>query len=201
MPKKLLIATTNFGKLSEIKKFLSGLNLEILSLKDVGISDDVEEDGATYAENSAKKALFYAKKSGLPSIADDGGIEIVALNYEPGVRSRRWLGYEASDDDLIRHMKKISKELPDNNRDAYFRTVITLALPNGQIHQARGEVRGVIAKKPHLKSLKGYPYRSFFYIPEIQKYYHESDLTENEEKLYNHRYKAIQEIKLLLEKL
>lgn len=199
--KKLLIATTNFGKLSEIKKFLSGLNLEILSLKDVGITDDVEEDGTTYAENSAKKALFYAKKSGLPSIADDGGIEIAALNYAPGVRSRRWLGYEASDEDLIRHMKKISKELPDSNRDAYFRTVITLALPNGQIFQVNGEVRGVIAKKPHLKTLKGYPYRSFFYIPEIQKYYHESDLTEEEEKLYNHRYKAIQEIKLLIEKL
>lgn len=201
MLKRLLIATTNVGKLAEINKFLSDLNLEILSLKDVGINDDVEEDGTTYAENSAKKALFYAKKSGLPSIADDGGIEIVALNYAPGVRSRRWLGYEASDEDLIRHMKIISKELPDNNRDAYFRTVITLALPNGQIFQVNGEVRGVIAKKPHLKTLKGYPYRSFFYIPEIQKYYHESDLTEEEEKLYNHRYKAIQEIKLLIEKL
>jgi XTP/dITP diphosphohydrolase len=196
--KKLLIATRNPGKLEEIKKFLSNLHLEILSLKDLGIEEDVEEDGKTYAENSAKKALFYAKKSALPSISDDGGIEIAALNYAPGIHSRRWLGYEAKDEDLIEHMKKISASLPDDNRDAYFRTVVTLALPNGRMFNAKGEVKGIIAKKPLLKILEGYPYRSFFYIPEIKKYYHEADLSEEEEKIYNHRYKAIQKLRPII---
>ena len=78
--KKLLVATTNPGKLIEISSFLSDLPIELVSLKDVGITDDVEETGKTYEENAEMKALFYAKKSGLPSIADDGGLEIAALH-------------------------------------------------------------------------------------------------------------------------
>lgn len=192
---KLLIATKNVGKFGEFVVFLSDIpEIEPFSLKDVGINEDVEEDGLTYSENSLKKALFYAKKANMSVISDDGGIEIDALNGAPGVKSRRWLGHEATDEELISHMIKVSKELPENNRKAYFRTVITFALPNGRYFQEMGEVKGVIAKEPHLRALKGYPYRSFFYIPEIKKYYHESDLTQDEQKLYNHRYKAMQKL-------
>lgn len=197
---KLLIATHNSGKVFEFKKFLGELPLEIVSLSDMDINEDVEEDGKTYEENSQKKAIFYAKKSGLPSISDDGGIEISALNNEPGVHSRRWLGYDATDDELVEHMKKISQDLPENNRSAVFITVVTLALPNGKTWSVKGKVEGEIAKEPLLKILKGYPYRSFFYLPKIGKYYHESDLSHEEEKLYNHRYKAIQELKPIIER-
>ena len=193
--KKLLIATKNQGKIAEIKSFLKDFPLEILSLKDVGINDDVEEAGKTYEENSLLKALFYAKKSNLPVISDDGGLEIKALGGAPGVRSRRWLGYEATDEELIEYMKKISQELPENNRTAYFKTVITFAMPNGRYYQTKGQVKGEIAKKPLLKILSGYPYRSFFYLPKIKKFYHESELSKDEERLYNHRYKAIQKLK------
>src|SRR3990167_2037422 len=112
--KKLLIATTNTGKLREYKDFLSDLPVKLVSLKDIGITDDVEEKGKTYEENSRAKALFYARKSGLPAISDDGGIEIHALNNEPGIKSRRWLGYEASDEDLVKHMIQVSQKLPEN---------------------------------------------------------------------------------------
>ncbi|MDO8657689.1 MAG: non-canonical purine NTP pyrophosphatase [Candidatus Levybacteria bacterium] len=200
MKNRLLIATRNPGKLGEFKEFLSDLSFEIVSLADLNIKEDVEENGKTYKENSQKKALFFAKLSGLPTIADDGGIEISALNNEPGVRSRRWLGYEATDEELINHMIKISKELPDNNRTAYFRTVVSLALPNGKVWSVKGEVKGIIAQKPHHKLLKGYPFRSFFFLPEINKYYHENDLTKEEQKLYNHRYKAVQKLKLIINK-
>ena len=88
--KKLLIATKNKGKLKEISQFLSDLPIKTLSLSDIGIYDNFEEKGKTYKENSQQKAIFYAKKSGLPAIADDGGIEIDALNGAPGVKSRRW---------------------------------------------------------------------------------------------------------------
>lgn len=197
---KLLIATHNKGKLAEFSNFLSELPLEILSLDGLGISEDIEEDGKTYEENSQKKALFYAKKSGLPSLSDDGGIEIVALDNEPGIHSRRWFGHSSTDEELIEHMKKISAELPKDNRKAFFRTVVSLALPNGKVFSVTGEIEGEIAEKPLLKVLKGYPYRSFFYLPELRKYYHESDLSDEEQKLYNHRYKAIQKLKPIIEK-
>jgi XTP/dITP diphosphohydrolase len=191
---KLLIATRNPGKVKELSYFLRGLPLELVSLKDIGVDEDVEETGKTYTENSQKKALFYAKLSGLPAISDDGGLEIEALGGAPGVKSRRWIGEDKTEKDLIEHMKQIAKELPDKNRTAYFRTVVSLALPDGRIWSKSGQVRGIIAKKPFLKLSKGYPYRSFFYLPKIKKYYHEKDLSESETKLYNHRWKAVQKL-------
>lgn len=191
---RLLVATKNQGKLKEILKFLSDLKIDLVSLNDLKISEDFKETGKTYRQNSQNKAIFYAKKSGLSTIADDGGIEIDALNGQPGVKSRRWLGRQASDEELVEHMKKIAKSLPENNRRAFFKTIVSLALPNGKVFSATGEIEGIIAKKPLLKLLKGYPYRSFFYLPKIKKFYHESDLSDKEQKLYNHRYKAIQKL-------
>lgn len=198
--KKLLIATTNKGKLKELSEFLKDLPVQLVSLEDVGIEDEVEETGKSYEENSKMKALFYAKKSGLPAIADDGGLEIDALGGEPGVKSRRWLGYEATDEELINHMIKIAKTLRDDNRKAFFKVAISLALSDGRSWTVHGEIEGIIAKKPYLKIFKGYPYRSFFYLPEVQKYYHESELTRDEMKKYNHRYKAISGLKPIIAK-
>ena len=198
--RKLLIATKNPGKLNEFKQFLEGLPFEIVSLKDLNIAEDIEEDGKTYRENSQKKALFFAKLTGLPAIADDGGIEIDALNGAPGIKSRRWLGYEASDEEIVKHMLKISRELPENNRKAIFRTIVSFAMPRGRVWSVEGKVEGIIAKKPLLKILKGYPYRSFFFIPKINKFYHESELSKEEERLYNHRYKAVQKLLPVIKK-
>lgn len=198
--KKVLIATSNKGKLNEFKIFLSGLPLEIVSLTDIDTDSSFEETGKTYKENSQAKAKYFAKLSGLPTVADDGGIEIAALNYEPGVRSRRWLGHEATDEELIEHMKKVSKNLPDNNRKAYFRTQVSFALPDGRVWSSFGQVEGIIAKKPLLKILSGYPYRSFFFLPKINKFYHEADLTPEQEKKYNHRYIAVQKLLPIIRK-
>ena len=191
---KLLIATTNKGKLGEIQKYLSDLPLEILSLLDVGITDDVEETGKTYKENSQKKALFYAKKSGLPAISDDGGLEINALNGEPGIHSKRWLGENTTEEDLIAHMLQVAKDLPDENRNARFIAVLSLAKPDGTVWSVEGVVDGIIAKEPLLQKVHGFPYRSFFYIPEIKKYYQDEQLTDEQQKIYNHRYKAVIQI-------
>lgn len=196
--KKLLIATKNPGKLKEISKFLSDLELEIISLKDINLKGDVEENEETYLGNSQKKAHFFAERSDLPTIADDGGLEIDALNGEPGIHSRRWLGYEASDEELIDKMKKVSKTLPKNKLGARFIDVISFALPNGKIWSNGGELRGIIKYNPRLKILEGYPYRSFFFIPQIKKYYHENELTHEEEQVYNHRYKALSKIRRII---
>lgn len=197
---KLLIATKNPGKLTEISKFLSDLKLEIISLKGLNIKEDVEENEKTYEANSQKKALFFAKSSNLPTIADDGGLEINALNGEPGIRSRRWLGYESSDEELIEHLKQVSKTLPADNLGARFVDVISFAFPDGRVWSNGGELRGIIKYNPKLKILKGYPFRSFFYIPEIKKYYHENELTHEEERVYNHRYKALVKIKEIIKR-
>lgn len=192
--KKLLVATKNPGKVIEFKNILSGLSLEVVSLEDVGIKEDVEETGKTYFENSLIKALFYVKKSNLPVISDDGGLEIEFLNGAPGIKSRRWLGYEATDEELIKHLKKVAKIIPKDQRTAYFRTVVTFALPNGRYFQSEGKVKGTISHKPLLKILNGYPFRSFFYLPKIKKFYHESELSKKEERIYNHRYKAVKKL-------
>lgn len=199
--KRLLIATRNKGKLKELSEFLLDLRVNLVSLSDLGITEDVEETGKTYKDNSKMKALFYAKKSGLPSIADDGGLEISALGGAPGLKSRRWLGYKASDEELADHMMKVSKELPNNNRKASFVVSISLALPDGRVWSELGKVDGIIAEKPYIKLLKGYPYRSFFYLPKIGKYYHENELLEQEQKLYNHRHIAIGKLKPIIKKV
>lgn len=199
--KKLLVATKNAGKLQELKSFLSDLPLELISLSDLNITKDFEEKGKTYKENSKNKALFYAKLSSFPTIADDGGIEIDALDGAPGVKSRRFFGKnenEATDEEIIREVQELIKKIPEKKRGAKFKTVVTFALPDGKFFSSTGEVRGVL-KKPYLKLLKGYPYRSFFYLPKIKKYYHEDELTQEEQKLYNHRYKAISKLKPIIQ--
>ena len=198
--KKLLIATHNPGKKKEIVEFLSTFPVKLLTLSDVDITADVVEDGKTYLENSLKKAVFYADLSGLPAIADDGGLEIDHLGGEPGIHSRRWLGYTATDEELMDHIQKVSLELPDNKRTAKFVTVVTLALPSGKTWSKKGVVEGIIAKKPLLKKSKGYPYRSFFFLPELNKYYFETELTQEEKQKYNHRKIAINQLLNTLKK-
>jgi len=195
---RLLIATHNQAKVHELKEFLSDLPIELVSLSDIGIDKDVVEDGKTYEENAKKKALFFAQLTGLPAIADDGGIEIAALNGEPGIKSKRWLGYGATDEELQAHMVKVARKLPDDNRHASFVLVLTLALPDGRVWSSDGRVEGIIAKKPFKKYFRGFPFRLYFYLPDIKKYYHEKDLSPAEMKKYNHRFKAVKKLKPII---
>jgi XTP/dITP diphosphohydrolase len=199
--KKILIATTNPAKLDEIKKFLADLGVEFVSLKDVRITQEVVEDGTTYEENSQKKAIEYAKMSSLPTVSDDGGLEIAALDGAPGIQSHYWVDSLGNYDDIFEKMKAVAKELPTNNRKALFRAVVSFALPNGNVWSATDTVEGFIKENDHLTpKMKGYPYRSFFYIPQLKKYYLESELTDDETKDYNHRYKALMKLRVTIMK-
>ena len=195
---KILIATTNPGKFREITEYLKDIPAQFVSLRDLGITHEVHEDGDTYIHNSQKKAKEYASLAGLPAISDDGGLEIDALGGEPGVQSRYWAGPEGRDEDLIEKMHSVAKNLPDDNRKAYFKAVLSLAMPDGRVWSVEGSIEGEIAKEPKFALLQGLPYRSFFYLPQIHKYYHEVELTEDEKKEYNHRYKAIQKLKKVI---
>lgn len=195
---KFLIATHNRGKIREFKKFLKDLPFRLVSLSDLKIEKDMDENEKTYHANSQKKALFFARLTNLPTIADDGGIEIDALGGGPGLKSRRWRGEKDWEKNILIHMKRLAKDLPDSKRAAYFRTVVSFALPNSKVWSTQGEIKGIIAKKPFMKISRGYPYRSFFYLPQLGKYYHEKDLTFEETKRYNHRYRALQKLKPII---
>src|SRR3989338_8019507 len=123
--KSLLIATHNPAKVTEIKLGLSPLRkfgIKILTISDLKIKDKPEETGKTFEENALLKAKFYAEISKLPTIADDGGVAIKVLNGEPGVKSRMWVGYEATDQELINHTIERLKGKSLSKRSAYLET-------------------------------------------------------------------------------
>lgn len=198
MPLKLLIATTNPGKLAEIKRFLFDVPVELVSLNDVGITDHVEETGATFEENAVLKAKFYAEKSGLPTLADDGGFEIDALHGEPGVKSHRWVygDRENTDEELIAYTFQKMQGIPPGKRGAQLRLILALVKPNGEVVATSEEkIRGIVASEPSKTHQPGFPYRAILWIPEINKYYDQNVMTPQENNLYNHRKKAVDKLK------
>lgn len=185
---KLLIATTNPGKLLEYRVLFKDLPLELVTLKDAHIEGDVEEDGKTFEENAIKKVKFYSQFVDFPTLAEDAGLEIDYLNGEPGVRTRRWLGREATDEELINTTLEKLKGIPMEKRGAQLKTVLALSI-NGQISTFEGVLRGVIMEKPTAKIIPGYPFRALFYIPAVDKIL--GDLSMEEEAKIAHRRKAV----------
>lgn len=198
---KLLIATTNPGKFAEISRFLS--DFSVVSLKDVGINEHPHESGKTFEENAVLKATFYAKKSALPTIADDGGAEIDALGGEPGVKTRRWIhpDRDSSDEEIIEYTLKKLKDVPLQNRGMQLRAVIALALPNGKCFTAAAKIRGVIAIKPSPQRHPGFPFRSLMYISEIGKFYNHDIMSPEENEVYNHRKLALEELRPIIKRI
>lgn len=158
----LLIATTNQNKLREYAAIFAGLPFELRTLRDLGIDDDVEETGATFAENARLKAEFYAARSGLPALADDSGLEVHALGGEPGVRSARYAGPGASDADRIALVLQKLAGVPVHARLARFVCVIALALPGGATEDVEGTLPGVIESEP--RGSHGFGYDPIFYL-------------------------------------
>lgn len=195
--KKLLIGTTNSAKFEEFKKLLAQFPFEFVSAKDLNIKEP-EETGKTFEENALLKAKYYYEKSGIPTLADDGGFEIDALNGEPGVKSRRWIGREMSDEELISEVEKRMRDVPSDSRRCRLNLVLAVATPFGII-TSDSSVEGVVAEKTADKRIKGYPYRSLMYFPSYGKYY--CDLTEEEHEILNHRRHAIEKIKDIFEEL
>src|SRR5271168_5514848 len=135
--RRLLIATTNPAKLAEYRLLLRDLELELVSLGEVGIADAPEESGATFAENALIKARFYFARARIATLADDGGLEIDALGGEPGVRSHRWLGSGGDDSDeaLVAEVIRRMKGVEASRRTARIRATIAV------IHEEGGRAR------------------------------------------------------------
>jgi XTP/dITP diphosphohydrolase len=159
---QLLIATHNPGKLAEFRTIMDGLGLQLRRLDDLGITQDVEETGTSFVENAVLKAQVYAQLSGLPTLADDSGLEVAALNGEPGVYSARYAGPNKTDAERNAFLLEKLKGLPFHARMARFVCAIALALPDGSLETVEGYLPGVIEEVP--RGTGGFGYDPLFYL-------------------------------------
>ncbi len=194
--KQLLIATRNQGKVKEYKEIFKELKIpvKLVCLKEMEIKEDVEETGKSFEDNAIKKAEFYHQLTGLPVLSDDSGIEIDYLNGEPGVKSRRWPGYDASDEELIQLTLKKLNGVPQEKRGAQLRAVIGLIFQgNVKVQTFEGILKGHIAEKPMKSEIRGYPFRSLFIPKGGNKYLGELSIVA-------HRKQAIEKALPLIKK-
>ncbi|MGN0400720.1 MAG: XTP/dITP diphosphatase [Acetatifactor sp.] len=193
---KIIFATGNAGKMKEIKRILGDLGLEILSMKEAGISTDVQENGKTYEENALIKARAVAALTGDCVLADDSGLEIDYLNKEPGIYSARYMGedtsYRIKNANLIARLEGV----PDEKRTARFVCAIAAVLPNGKELTVRATIEGRIGYEE--KGEGGFGYDPIFYVPELQKT--TAELTEDEKNSVSHRGQALRLMKEELKK-
>ncbi|MBI2676902.1 MAG: non-canonical purine NTP pyrophosphatase [Candidatus Yanofskybacteria bacterium] len=175
VPMKVVIATKNPGKLREIKEFL-GPDFECVSFLDFEDSPDIEETGTTFLENAILKAKtcfewsrLSVGQAGLPSVADDGGLEIDFLNGEPGIKSRRWPGYEATDEELIELALSKLHGIPWEKRTASLVSVGVFYDGKNTINVVE-KIKGFITENKASRFEKGYPFRSIFWVPEFKNF-------------------------------
>lgn len=161
--RKLLIATHNAGKLRELAELLGGIPYQLVSLSDVGIVEDVEETGRTFEENATLKAETYRDLSGLPTLADDSGLEVDALDGEPGVLSARYAGEDATDEDRVALLLRNLADAPSEERTARFRCVIAVAAPGQRTRLYDGAREGLIVDEP--RGDNGFGYDPVFLLP------------------------------------
>jgi XTP/dITP diphosphohydrolase len=155
---RLLVATRSEHKLRELRELLELRNGELITLDDAGVDGEPVEDGATFEDNAAIKARFGLAATGLPTLADDSGIEVDALGGGPGVRTRRYAGEDATDEENNEKLLTELAGLPPERRGARYVCVLALALPGGgdRLLYARGECNGRIATNPRGSGGFGY---------------------------------------------
>jgi XTP/dITP diphosphohydrolase len=188
--KQLLIATNNPGKLFEISDLLKDLPLKLVAPKALGIDLDVEETGGTYEENARLKALAFMKASGLPSLADDTGLEVAALGGAPGLHSKRYSPQpDATDSDRRKLLVHNLEEYP-RPWTSRFICFVVLASPDENIQIAKGECKGEII--PQERGSQGFGYDSIFLFPGIGRTMAELDL--DEKNRISHRARAVNNI-------
>ena len=188
---KIIFATGNEGKMKEVRMILEDLGLPVLSLKDAGITADVEENGTTFEENAQIKAKAIMEMTGALVRADDAGLEVDALDKEPGIYSARYMGHDTSyhikNHNIIDRLEgKVGEE-----RSARFVCAIAAAFPDGRVLITRGTMEGQIGYEE--KGENGFGYDPIFYLPEYQCY--SAELSLEEKNKLSHRGKALRLMK------
>lgn len=192
----IIFATGNEGKMHEIRQILKDMDVEILSMKEAGITADIIEDGTTFEENAIIKAKAISAMTNSIVLADDSGLEIDYLNKEPGIYSARYMGentsYDIKNANLIQRLEGVE----DEKRTARFVCAIAAVFPDGEVLTALGKVEGRIAYEP--KGENGFGFDPIFYLPEYGCT--TAQLSEEEKNSISHRGRALRDMKKKLEK-
>jgi XTP/dITP diphosphohydrolase len=193
---RLLLATTNAGKARELRLGLGRLPLHVVTLDELGIRAEFSETGATFAENARGKSLFYAGLSGLPTLADDSGLEIDALDGAPGIFSARFSGPGATDARNIRKVLKLLEGVPEVERGARFVCCMDLSHDGRVLKASRGIVRGRILREP--RGGFGFGYDPIFHYRPFGRTF--GELAASEKQPVSHRGRALRRMIAYLEK-
>ncbi len=201
MSRTILVATTNPGKLAELSAMLAA-DVVFKNLADFPEIPEVPEDGNTFEQNACKKALGYAKATGLWTIADDSGLVIDALDGAPGVHSARFAGEKTNDRTVIDHeniakVLDLLKETPAEKRTARFVCSLCLASPDQVLIQTQGKFEGLITE--HQIGSNGFGYDPVFFVSHLEKTV--AQLSSEEKNAVSHRGNAIRKLKSMLDKL
>jgi XTP/dITP diphosphohydrolase len=183
---EILLATRNSDKVRELAALLGDLGIRIRTLVDFPTAPEVEEDGVTCEANALKKAREIAATTGVPSVADDTGLEVDALGGRPGVRAARYAGDGATYEDNCRKLLRELDGVPQARRTARFVTVAALAMPGGETRVTTGTLAGVIAEES--MGMQGFGYDPVFFVPELGRTL--AELTAEEKNRISHRAKA-----------
>jgi XTP/dITP diphosphohydrolase len=199
----IIFATGNKNKIREIRDIITDPDTEVISMKEAGVPADPDENGSTFEENAMIKAKavselvrqkiadgtlsFDAADTQITVMSDDSGLEIDALNGEPGIYSARYLGYGTDYNYKMTQIMKRMENVPDEERTARFVAAVAAVFPDGSEHVVRGAMEGLIAHGIYGKN--GFGYDPFFYLPEYGKT--SAEITEDEKNAISHRGKAI----------
>lgn len=192
---ELVIATTNRGKLREIRKILAGTKYRLIPLFDFRNPPHVKEDGKTFLQNASKKARVTAKFSGKPAVGEDSGLVVESLKGLPGIKSARFAG-TGKDEDNIKKLLKMMKNIPWKKRRAHFICTVVLASPTETIKTFTGKCSGFIAYQPRGK--KGFGYDPVFYVPAYKKTF--AQLSLKTKNSISHRFRAFSKLRTFLKR-
>ena len=194
MKRKVIFATSNEGKMKEVRAILEDLGMEVLSMKEAGIHVDVVEDGTTFEENAVIKATEIQKVCGEIVLADDSGLEVDYLNKEPGIYSARYMGedtsYKIKNQNIIDRLDGVE----DEKRTARFVCAIAAAFPDGTVEVTRGTIEGRIGYEESGEN--GFGYDPIFYVPEYGCT--TAQLSPEQKNEVSHRGKALRKMKEIM---
>lgn len=193
---KIIFATGNEGKMREVRMILGDLGIQVISMKEAGVTAEADENGTTFEENAIIKAKEIMEKTGEIVLADDSGLEVDALGGEPGIYSARYMGYDTSyhikNNSLIERLEGKTGE----ERSARFVCAIAACFPDGRVLTTRGTMEGQIGYEE--KGENGFGYDPIFYLPEYQCY--SAELPLEEKNKLSHRGKALRLMKEALQR-
>ena len=191
MKRKIVFATGNAGKMREIREILADMDLEVVSMAEIGADIEIEENGATFEENAVIKARAVGKVCGEIVLADDSGLEVDHLNREPGIYSARYMGedtpYSIKNASIIQRLEGVPRE----ERTARFVCAIAAVFPDGEEVVTHGEIEGWIDYEE--KGSNGFGYDPIFFVPEFGRT--TAELSDEEKNSVSHRGRALRKMK------